>query len=165
MNWLENGELMSAIGDFLAEDIGRGDITTRATVASDTRGLGRFLAKEDLVICGLDVAEAVFFHLDPDSSEVETSYAEGDEVQSGTVFATLKGYADVLLTGERVERFASDLTAVNVHSEDLGRRLSGIFRELGLVTRDEWEELALRVAQLEHRVRLLEPDDDTPPGR
>lgn len=102
MNWLENGELMSAIGDFLAEDIGRGDITTRATVASDTRGQGRFLAKEDLVICGLDVAEAVFFHLDPDSSEVETTYAEGDEVQSGTVFATLKGYADVLLTGERV---------------------------------------------------------------
>lgn len=66
----------------------------------------------------------------------------------------------VSVTGERVERFASDLTAVNVHSEELGRRLAGIFRELGLVTRDEWEELELRVAQLEHRVRLLEPDDD-----
>ena len=66
----------------------------------------------------------------------------------------------VSVTGERVERFASDLTAVNVHSEELGRRLAGIFRELGLVTRDEWEELELRVAQLVHRVRLLEPDDD-----
>ena len=102
MNWLENGEIMTAIGDFLAEDIGRGDITTRSTVASDTRGLGRFLAKEPLVICGLDVAEAVFFHLDPDSSEIETTYVEGDEVENGTVFGTLKGYADVLLTGERV---------------------------------------------------------------
>jgi nicotinate-nucleotide pyrophosphorylase (carboxylating) len=102
MNWLENGDVMSAIGDFLAEDIGRGDITTKATVAADTRGQGRFLAKEPLVICGLDVAEAVFFHLDPDSSEIETTYAEGDEVDTGTVFATLKGYADVLLTGERV---------------------------------------------------------------
>lgn len=102
MNWLENGELLPAIGDFLAEDIGRGDVTTRATVAGDTRGQGRFLAKEPLVICGLDVAEAVFFHLDPDSSEIETTYNEGDEVESGTVFGTLKGYADVLLTGERV---------------------------------------------------------------
>lgn len=102
MNWLENGELLPAIGDFLAEDIGRGDVTTRATVAGDTRGQGRFLAKEQLVICGLDVAEAVFFHLDPDSSEIETTYNEGDEVESGTVFGTLKGYADVLLTGERV---------------------------------------------------------------
>ena len=102
MNWLENGEVMAAIGEFLAEDIGRGDITTRATVAQDMRGQGRFLAKEPLVICGLDVAEAVFLHLDPDTPEIETSYSEGDDVENGTVFATLKGYADVLLTGERV---------------------------------------------------------------
>jgi len=29
-------------------------------------------------------------------------------------------------------------------------------RELGLVTRDEWDDLELRVAQLEHRLRLVE---------
>lgn len=113
MNWLENGEMMASIGEFLAEDIGRGDITTTATVPRDTRGFGRFLAKEDLVICGLDVAEAVFFHLDPDSSELETTNSDGDEIVAGTVFATLKGYADVLLVGER--------TALN-----LIQRLSGI---------------------------------------
>lgn len=102
MNWLENGDILAAIGEFLAEDIGRGDITTRSCVAPETRGVGRFLAKEDLVICGLDVAEAVFFHLNPDVSELETTYKDGDEVTSGTVFGTLKGYADVLLVGERV---------------------------------------------------------------
>lgn len=113
MNWLENGEVLASIGEFLAEDIGRGDITTTATVPADTRGVGRFLAKEDLVLCGLDVAEAVFFHLDPESSEIEATFNEGDEVASGTVFATLKGYADVLLVGER--------TALN-----LIQRMSGI---------------------------------------
>jgi len=113
MNWLESGEVMSAVGDFLAEDIGRGDITTTATVPAETRGLGRFLAKEDLVLCGLDVAEAVFFHLDPDSSEIETTYADGDSVSAGSIFATLKGFADVLLVGER--------TALN-----LIQRMSGI---------------------------------------
>lgn len=102
MNWLDNGEVLSAIGDFLTEDIGRGDITTQATVAPDVRGIGRFLAKEYLVICGLEVAEAVFLHLDAEIPEIETSYSEGDEVEEGTVFGTLKGYADVLLTGERV---------------------------------------------------------------
>jgi nicotinate-nucleotide pyrophosphorylase (carboxylating) len=102
MNWLDNGEVLSAIGDFLAEDIGRGDITTQATVASDVRGMGRFLAKEYLVICGLEVAEAVFLHLDAEVPEIETVFIEGDEVEEGTVFATIKGYADVLLTGERV---------------------------------------------------------------
>lgn len=102
MNWLDNGDILSAIGHFLAEDIGRGDITTSSTVPGDVRGMGRFLAKEDIVICGLEVAEAVFVHLDADISEIETQYADGDEVKSGTVFGVLKGYADVLLTGERV---------------------------------------------------------------
>src|SRR5574338_1687538 len=99
MNWLDNGDVLSAIGHFLAEDIGRGDITTSSTVPPEVRGVGRFLAKEDLVICGLEVAETVFVHLDGEISEVETQYADGDEVTSGTVFGSLKGYADVLLTG------------------------------------------------------------------
>jgi len=113
MNWLENGEILASIGEFLAEDIGRGDITTTATVPRDTRGVGRFLAKEYLVLCGLDVAEAVFFQLDPDVGEIETSFNEGDEIEEGTVFGSMKGYADVLLVGER--------TALN-----LIQRMSGI---------------------------------------
>ena len=102
MNWLDNGDVIASIGEFIAEDIGRGDITTNATVPPEVRGQGRFLAKEDLVICGLDVAEAVFFHLDSDISEIETKYNDGDEITAGTVFGVLKGFADVLLIGERV---------------------------------------------------------------
>lgn len=40
--------------------------------------------------------------------------------------------------------------------ERTGATVQGALRELGLVTRDEWDELELRVAQLEHRLRLLE---------
>ena len=36
------------------------------------------------------------------------------------------------------------------------RRVQALARELGLVTREEWDELELRVAQLEHRLRLVE---------
>ena len=36
------------------------------------------------------------------------------------------------------------------------RKLQDVARELGLVTREEWDELELRVAQIEHRLRLLE---------
>ena len=102
MNWLDNGDVLANIGEFLAEDIGRGDITTQSTVDPNVRGRGKFLAKEYLVICGIEVAEAVFFNLDAESMEIETSFNEGDEVEEGTVFATLIGAADVLLTGERV---------------------------------------------------------------
>jgi len=40
-------------------------------------------------------------------------------------------------------------------------RLAGIFREVGLVTREELDEAELKIAQLEHRLRLLE--DGRPP--
>jgi nicotinate-nucleotide pyrophosphorylase (carboxylating) len=113
MSWLDTGAIMGQIGEFLAEDLGRGDITTQATVPDDVSGIGRFLAKEDLVICGLEIAEAVFLHLDADSPELEPVFNDGDEVTAGTVFATQKGFADVLLAGER--------TALN-----LIQRLSGI---------------------------------------
>ncbi|MDQ3801698.1 MAG: carboxylating nicotinate-nucleotide diphosphorylase [Acidobacteriota bacterium] len=113
MSWLDTGAVMGQIGEFLAEDLGRGDITTQATVPDDARGIGRFLAKEDLVVCGIEVAEAVFMHLDAESPELEPVFNDGEEVRAGTVFATQKGFADVLLAGER--------TALN-----LIQRLSGI---------------------------------------
>ncbi len=102
MNLLENSDILADIGDFLAEDIGRGDITTQSTVPAGVRGTGKFLAKEDLVICGLQVAEAVFAQLDPESPEIDTNYKDGDFVEAGTIFGTLSGFADVLLTGERL---------------------------------------------------------------
>jgi len=40
--------------------------------------------------------------------------------------------------------------------EGTRRRVQELARELGLVTREEWDELELRVAQLEHRLRLVE---------
>lgn len=39
--------------------------------------------------------------------------------------------------------------------------LRALARELGLVTRDDFDELELRVAQLEHRLKLLERDADS----
>src|SRR5919202_3487732 len=85
----------------------------------------------------------------------------------------------VALSGERAEAIADELAARGAARRDeardaladLGTRwrgdalrvgertgagLASIFRDLGLATRDDVEDLELRVAQLEHRVRLLE---------
>jgi polyhydroxyalkanoate synthesis regulator phasin len=43
-----------------------------------------------------------------------------------------------------------------------GAALEGLFEELGLVTRDDYEELELRIAQLEHRLGLLEAQGQQP---
>jgi polyhydroxyalkanoate synthesis regulator phasin len=47
--------------------------------------------------------------------------------------------------------------------EGTRRKLQELAREIGLVTRDDWDELELRVAQLEHRLRLVEDRDPEQP--
>ncbi len=47
-------------------------------------------------------------------------------------------------------------------SERTGRTLERLFRELGLVARRDFDELELRVAQLEHRLRLVENSTAAP---
>ncbi len=101
MNWLDDGALFSQIGSFLSEDLGRGDITTQATVARNARARGRFLAKEAMVVAGLEAAEAVFTTLDAEQ-QLEAFVSDGDEVEEGKVIARTSGFADVLLAGERV---------------------------------------------------------------
>lgn len=112
MSWLDEGALFAQIGAFLNEDVGRGDITTQATVIRNARARGRFLAKEPMVIAGLEAAEAVFSTLDA-QQQIEAFASDGDEVEAGKVIARTSGFADVLLAGERL--------ALN-----LMQRLSGI---------------------------------------
>jgi polyhydroxyalkanoate synthesis regulator phasin len=57
------------------------------------------------------------------------------------------------LIDEMVGRWRGDAVRVG---ERASSTLGGVFREVGLVTRREYEELELRLAQLEHRLRLVE---------
>ena len=62
-----------------------------------------------------------------------------DEVRGWIDEATTRWRGDAARVGERA-----------------GQTLQGALRELGVVTRDEWDDLDLRVAQLEHRLKLVE---------
>ena len=57
------------------------------------------------------------------------------------------------LADDFTSRWRGDAVRVGESSR---RRIQDFARELGLVTREDWDELELRVAQLEHRIRLLE---------
>lgn len=109
---LEPGIIYGFAADLLKEDLGRGDLTTQSIVRGGVRARGRFLAKEDFVLCGLEIAEAVFGALDT-AIAVESHVYDGDHITAGTEFARIEGPAAVLLTGER--------TALNIL-----QRLSGV---------------------------------------
>ncbi len=85
----------------LEEDIGTGDVTTRALIPPDLMGEAHIRAKARLVAAGLPVAEMVFHKLD-DSLIFEPQVADGQEVEPGTVLARLTGPVAPILTGERV---------------------------------------------------------------
>jgi nicotinate-nucleotide pyrophosphorylase (carboxylating) len=92
--------IFSAVNTALGEDLGRGDITTRSTVRPGTLARGNFLAKQDLVLAGLEVADAVFSTFDP-HIQIEATAGDGDEICAGRVFARVTGEAQMLLTAER----------------------------------------------------------------
>jgi nicotinate-nucleotide pyrophosphorylase (carboxylating) len=101
MSWLDEGALFSQIGAFLNEDLGRGDITTQACVKRNANARGRFLAKEPMVVAGLEAAESVFATLDS-QQQLESFVSDGEEIEAGKVIARTSGFADVLLAGERL---------------------------------------------------------------
>jgi nicotinate-nucleotide pyrophosphorylase (carboxylating) len=83
------------------EDVGARDATTEATVDADARATGVFVAKQPLLIAGLDVALEVFRVVDP-QIEWETRAREGDRFDDGNAIASVTGSALGILTGERV---------------------------------------------------------------
>ncbi|HLJ45783.1 MAG TPA: carboxylating nicotinate-nucleotide diphosphorylase [Bryobacteraceae bacterium] len=71
----------------LDEDVGSGDITTELCVPADAGAVGRFIAREPIVVAGLEVLPLLFDHV---------------EIEIGETLATVRGPARQLLTHERV---------------------------------------------------------------
>ena len=93
--------LRKLIEQSLAEDIGPGDITSEATIRPESVSIAVIIAKQDLVLAGLDVSRAVFQYLDPDI-QVSFFAKDGDKIIAGTEVAKLSGGTRALLAGERV---------------------------------------------------------------
>jgi nicotinate-nucleotide pyrophosphorylase (carboxylating) len=83
----------------LEEDVGAGDVTTRATVPPGARARARITQKQPGVVFGLDAAAAVFRALDP-GVRIERLAAEGEWRDGGPVL-DVEGGAAALLTAER----------------------------------------------------------------
>lgn len=85
----------------LREDLATGDITTLSVIDKDREAHGRFIAKEDGIVCGLSLIADVYHALD---EEVNVVYhvPEGGRIHRGDLVAEVFGRAVSLLSGERV---------------------------------------------------------------
>ncbi len=93
--------ILDAVNTALDEDIGRGDITSRAVVRLGGRARGSFTAKQDFILAGLEVADAVFSALDY-TLQIESSVNDGDSISAGKIFSRVLGEPQTLLAAERV---------------------------------------------------------------
>ena len=85
----------------LDEDLGRGDVTTACTIGADTtRASADMVARQPLVVCGIDVAASVFARVDP-TIAVHARVADGDRVTGRAVLLSVEGPARGILTAER----------------------------------------------------------------
>lgn len=85
----------------LDEDIHTGDITTRAVVPESRPARARLVAKEELLLAGVDVARRVFLTVDP-AAVFTSRFGDGDRVAGGELIAEVAGDAFLLLQAERV---------------------------------------------------------------
>ena len=89
-----------AVDAALAEDLGKGDITTEAVIPADTRLKLVMATRQDIVLAGLPVAIEVFKRLAA-SAEITLEAGDGDRLRAGAVIARLEGPAAGLLSAER----------------------------------------------------------------
>lgn len=85
----------------LVEDIGKGDITTQLTIPEEKNIKAHILAKEDCVVCGIDIAARTFELVDK-NIEFKAFCREGQKVPKNKIMAVVSGRARSILNAERV---------------------------------------------------------------
>jgi nicotinate-nucleotide pyrophosphorylase (carboxylating) len=112
----------------LAEDRGRGDATSAATIVPGTRARGTIVAKSDLVVAGIDVAAETFRQIDPQVA-FEVVWGDGSRVQKGEAVAHVRGDAHALLEAERtalnfLQRLCGIATLTAKYVDAAGKRIT-----------------------------------------
>lgn len=94
-----------AIHDFiqlaLAEDLGEGDHSTLGAVPASKKSKARLLVKDEGIIAGLTIAGRIFHQVDP-TLTITFFKKEGEPIHKGEVAFIVKGYAQSILSAERL---------------------------------------------------------------
>lgn len=98
---LQKEALEQFIQAALAEDIGSGDHSTLASIPAETAGTARLKIKEDGVLAGMEVAEAIFRLLD-DTTRFVPFKKDGDAMQAGEIAFEVSARVRTLLSAERL---------------------------------------------------------------
>jgi nicotinate-nucleotide pyrophosphorylase (carboxylating) len=110
----------------LAEDIGDGDHTSRATIPSEKRGKARLIIKEEGILAGIDIARKVFEKVDPEIKFIKY-LDDGTRVKKGDVAFEVEGYSRSLLSAERLAlNFMQRMSGIATATFQMTSKLTGL---------------------------------------
>jgi len=113
------------IGLALDEDLGLGDVTSRAIFPHRQRSLGFIEADHDLVICGLDIAVRVFARVDP-ALKAKALARDGDRIKKGGRVLRVFGPTGAMLSAERTAlNFIQRLSGISTLSRQFADEVAG----------------------------------------
>jgi nicotinate-nucleotide pyrophosphorylase (carboxylating) len=85
----------------LAEDLGSGDVTSKATIPGGRRGKARLLARQEGILAGSEIVDAIYSELGGQGAATWNA-EDGDRLRKGQSVAVFEGPLATLLAGERV---------------------------------------------------------------
>jgi nicotinate-nucleotide pyrophosphorylase (carboxylating) len=107
----------------LAEDVGKGDYSTLASIPGSAKGKAILKVKEDGIIAGLDLAKEIFLFLEPDAS-ISFLKKDGDKVQNGETAFEVQATVHTILKAERLalncmQRMSGIATITKLYTEKI----------------------------------------------
>ncbi len=118
-------EIRAIVARALTEDIGSGDITSEACVPAGRMAAGRFIARQELVVAGIELLPIIYAQRGGVDA-LELKHASGDRVSDGDVLAAVTGHARTLLECERVAlNFMQLLSGVATGARTFAERVAG----------------------------------------
>ena len=94
-----NSEIMRSIERFIEEDVGYGDITSRALFNDDIKAEARIITNEEGIAVGMNIIKTIF---ESRNCVTEIMVNEGEPIQKGTTIMEIKGSVNSILEIERV---------------------------------------------------------------
>lgn len=99
---MDRNLLQGMIRSFLAEDIGRGDLTSESIFSDTDTGSARLVSRQECVVAGVGAVAAEVFRVQNPALETIDPVADGTVVHPGAVLLTVRGPVVDLLKAERV---------------------------------------------------------------
>ncbi len=114
----------------LREDVGDGDHSTLACIPPDAVNSAKMVAKQDGILCGVEVGERVFKIVD-NTLEVNVLVPDGTLVRRGDLLMTIQGHAGSILTAERTAlNFMQRLSGIATETHRMVSMLDGLNTKL-----------------------------------